>query len=71
MSGRNRVSGILWPNNEIGGGGVNKAIRMTSKAAMMYRAMKNAQKKLDVAQMRMLRWMCLVTHFDRIRNAKN
>ena len=35
-------------------------------------AMKKAQeKKLDVAEMRMLRWMSGVTKLDRIRNEKN
>ena len=33
--------------------------------------MKKAQeKKLDVAEMRMLRWMCGVTELDRIRNER-
>ena len=35
------------------------------------RAVKKAQeKKLDVAEMRMLRWMCGVTKLDRIRNER-
>ena len=33
-------------------------------------AAKIAQKKLDVAKTRMLRWMCGVTTMDRIRNEK-
>ena len=42
---------------------------------MMYgaetRAVKKAQeKKLDVAEIRMLRWMCGVTKLDRIRNER-
>ena len=46
------------------------------RPAMMYSAetwaVKKAQgKKLDVAEMRMLRWMSGVTKMDRIRNERN
>ena len=33
-------------------------------------AVKKAQEKLDVAEMRMLRWMSGVTKLDRIRNER-
>ena len=32
---------------------------------------KEQEKKLDVAEMRMLRWMSVVTKLDRIRNERN
>ena len=45
------------------------------RLAMMYGAetwavKKTQQKKLDMAEMRMLRWMSGVTKLDRIRNAR-
>ena len=49
--------------------------RTVVRPALMYgtetRALKKAQeKKLDVAEMRMLRWMCGVTKLDKIRNER-
>ena len=52
-----------------------KVYRTVARPALMYgaetRALKNAQeKKLEVAEMRMLRWMCAVTKLDKIRNER-
>ncbi|KAF3623633.1 putative 60S ribosomal protein L18-1 [Capsicum annuum] len=51
----------------------DKFYRMEARPAMLYRAecwpVKNSHiKKLKVAQMRMLRWMCGLTRGDRVRN---
>ena len=53
-----------------------KVYKTVVRPAMMYGAetwaVKKAQeKKLDVAEMRMLRWMSGVTKMDRIRNERN
>ena len=52
-----------------------KVYKMVVRPAMMYGAetwaVKKAQeKKLDVAEMRMLRWMSGVTKLDKIRNER-
>ena len=52
-----------------------KVYRTVVRPALMYRAetwaLKKAQeKKLEVAEMRMLRWMCGVTRLDKIRNER-
>ena len=52
-----------------------KVYKTVVRPAMMYGAetwavKKTQQKKLDVAEMRMLRWMSGVTKLDRIRNAR-
>ena len=46
--------------------------RTVVRPALMYGwALKKAQeKKLEVAEMRMLRWMCGVTKLDKIRNER-
>ena len=50
-----------------------KVYKREARPAMMYGAeiwavKKVQEKKLDVAEMRMLRWVCGVTKLDRIRN---
>ena len=70
-----RVSGVLCDrrmNMKIKG----KVYRTVVRPTLMYGAetwaLKKAQeKKLDVAEMRMPRWMCGVTKLDKIRNGKN
>ena len=52
-----------------------KVYKTVVRPAMMYGAetwavKKTQQKKLDVAEMRMLRWMSGVTKLDRIRNER-
>ena len=52
-----------------------KVYRTVVRPALMYRAetwaLKKAQeKKLEVAEMRMLRWMCGVTRLGKIRNER-
>ena len=52
-----------------------KVSRTVVRTALMYGAetlaLKKAQeKKLEVAEMRMLRWMCGVTKLDKIRNER-
>ena len=52
-----------------------KVYRTVVRPALMYGAetwaLKKAQeKKLEVAEMRMLRWMCRVTKLDKIRNER-
>ncbi len=52
-----------------------KVYRTVLRPALMYRAetwaLKKAQdRKLEVAEMRMLRWMCGVTRLDKIRNER-
>ena len=64
-----RVSGILCERF------CGKVYKTVVRPAMMYGAenwaVKKAQeKKLDVAEMRMLRWMSGVTKLDRIRNER-
>ena len=69
-----RVSGVLCDrrmNMKIKG----KVYRTVVRPALMYGAetwaLKKAQeKKLEVAEMRMLRWMCGVTKLDKIRNER-
>ena len=69
-----RVSGVLcdWRMNVKIKGNV---YRIMVRPALMYGAetwaLKKAQvKKLEVAEMRMLRWMCGVTKLDKIRNER-
>ena len=69
-----RVSGILC-DRRISLRVKGKVFHTVVRPAMMYGAetwaVKKAQeKKLDVAEMRMLRWMCGVTKLDRIRNER-
>ena len=69
-----RVSGI-WCDRRISLRVKGKVYKTVVRPAMMYGAetwaVKNAQeKKLDVAEMRMLRWMSGVTKPDRIRNER-
>ena len=52
-----------------------KVYRTVVRPALMYAAeilaLKKAQeKKLEVAEMRMLRWMCGITKLDKIRNER-
>ena len=52
-----------------------KVYRTVARTALMYGAetwaLKNAHgKKVEVAEMRMLRWMCGVTKLDKIRNER-
>ena len=69
-----RVSGILC-DRKISLRVKGKVYKMVVRPAMMYGAetwaVKKAQeKKLNVAEMRMLRWMSGVTKLDRIRNER-
>ena len=69
-----RVSGILC-DRRISLRVKGKVYKTVVRPAMMYGAetwaVKKAQeKKLDVAEMRMLRWMSGVTKLDRIRNER-
>ena len=69
-----RVSRILW-DRRISLRVKGKVYKTVVRPAMMYGAetcaVKKAQeKKLDVAEMRMLRWMTGVTELDRIRNER-
>ena len=69
-----RVSGVFWDrriNMKITG----KVYRTVIRAALMYGAetwaLKKAQgKKLEVAEIRMLRLICGVTKLDKIRNER-
>ena len=73
-TGRECLHGVLcdWRMNvKIKG----KVYRTVVRPALMYGAetlaLKKAQeKKLEVAEMRMLRWMCRVTKQDNIRNER-
>ena len=70
-----RVSGILC-DRIIRLRVKGKVYKTVVRSAMMYSsetwAVKKAQeKRLDVAEMRMLRWMSGVIKLDRIRNARN
>ena len=70
----NRVSGVLC-NRWISLRGNGKVYKTVVRPAMMYGvetwAVKKAHEKmLDVAEMRMLRWMSGVTKLDRIRNER-
>ena len=51
-----------------------KVHKMIVRPAMVYRAetlaVKKAHEKMEVAEMKMLRWMCGVTRLDKIRNEK-
>ena len=67
-----KVSGVLC-DKKIGMKLKGKVHKTVVRPAMMYGAetwavKKRQEKKLDVAEMRMLRWMCGVTRRDRIRN---
>ena len=69
-----KVSGILC-DRRISLRVKGKVYKTVVRQAMMYsaemRAVKKAQeKKLDVAEMRMLRWMSEMTKLDRIRNER-
>ena len=69
-----RVSGILC-DRRISLRVKGKVCKTVVRPAMMYGADKWAtkkaqEKKLDVAEMRMLRWMSGVTKMDRIRNER-
>ena len=73
-AGLKRVSGILC-DRSISLRVKGKVYKTVVRPAMMYGAetwaVKKAQeKKLDVAEMRMLRWMSGVTKLDRIRNER-
>ena len=67
-----KVSGVLC-DRRMGVKLKGKVHKAVVRPAMMYGAetwaiKKTQEKKLDVAEMRMLRWMCGVTRRDRIRN---
>ena len=51
-----------------------KVYKTIVRPAMVYVAetwaVKKAHEKMEVAEMKMLRWMCGVTRLDKIRNAK-
>ena len=69
-----RVSGMLC-DRRISLRVKGKVYKTVVRPAMMYRAetwavTKAQEKKLDVAEMRMLRWMSGVTKLDRIRNER-
>ena len=69
-----RVSGILC-DRRISLRVKGKVYKTVVRPAMMYGAetwavKKSQEKKLDVAEMRMLRWMSGVTKLDRIRNER-
>ena len=68
-----RVSGILC-DRRISLRVKGKVYKTVVRPAMMYGAetwsMKKAQEKLDVAEMRMLKWMTGVTKLTRIRNER-
>ena len=70
----NRLSGVMCDSrmNVMIKGNVSRTV---VRPALMYGAetwaLKKAQeKKLEVAEMRMLRWMCGVTKLDKIRNER-
>ena len=70
-----RISGILC-DRRISLRVKGKVYRTVVRPAMLYGAetwavKKAHEKKLDVAEMRMLRWMSGVTKMDRIRNERN
>ena len=67
-----KVSGVLC-DRRVGIKLKGKVHKTVVRPAMMYGAetwaiMKTQEKKLDVAGMRMLKWMCEVTRRDKIRN---
>ena len=67
------IGDSVRPNNKLEGQG--EVYKTVVRPAMMYGAetwaLKKAQeKKLDVAEMRMLRWMSGVTKMDRISNER-
>ena len=69
-----RISGILC-DRRISLRVKGKVYKTVVRPAMMYSAetwavKKAHEKKLDVAEMRMLRWMSGVTKMDRIRNER-
>ena len=68
------VSGVLC-DKRISARVKGKVYKTVVRPAMIYGAeawpiKKTQEKKLDVAEMRMLRWMCGVTKMDRIRNER-
>ena len=69
-----RVSGVLC-NRRMNVKIKGKVYRKVVRPALMYGAEtwaleKAQEKKLEVAEMRMLRWMCGVTKLDKIRNER-
>ena len=66
----------MRPKNKLEGQAESRLYKTVVRPAMMYRtetwAVKKAQSKktLDVAEMRMLRWINGVTKMDRIRNER-
>ena len=69
-----RVSGVLCDrrmNAEIKGKVYRTVVRPALMCRAETRALKKAhEKKLEVAEMSMLRWMCGVTKLDKIRNER-
>ena len=68
------VSGVLC-DKRISARVKGKVYKTVVRPAMVYGAeawpiKKSQEKKLDVAEMKMLRWMCGVTKVDRIRNKR-
>ena len=69
-----KMSGVLC-DNRINVKIKGKIYKTVVRPAMMYGAetwpvMKAQEKKLDVTEMKMLRWMCGVTKMDKIRNER-